>query len=208
MPSYVSLSAISESRIRDTFSDDGETPPSSYGMRSPGQDSQYQPAWGRSKSPRRHSTSAKPSFGSPAKRRKSTSSSTSQPESGHRLRSTTTSQAAHRPSTSSSSLSSLSSVSSASATTGARTNHNQVEKQYRNRLNGQFETLLQILPKEDGGHAEDKRVSKVEVLVLAKKHIMELERERRVLEAENMDLENNIDELKRRRVGLGGICMP
>jgi hypothetical protein len=43
-----------------------------------------------------------------------------------------------------------------------------VEKQYRNRLNGQFETLLQKLPKEEAGYADEKRVSKVEVLVLAK----------------------------------------
>ncbi len=204
----MTLSAISESRIRDTFSDDDETPPSSNSMRFPGLDFQYQPAWGRSKSPHRHSTSAGSSFSNSAKRRKSTSSSTSQPESGHRLRSTTTNQSAHRPSTSSSDFSSLSSASSVVATTGARTNHNQVEKQYRNRLNGQFETLLQILPKEDGGHGGEKRVSKVEVLVLAKQHIIELEREKRTLEAENMDLENSIDELKKRWVGLGGICMP
>jgi hypothetical protein len=205
--SYVTLSAITESRIRDTFSDDDESQPSSYNMRSPS-DSQYrQPAWGRCKSPHRNSTSGGTSNHS-AKRRKSSSSSMSPPEMGHRLRSTTTNASAHRPSTSSSSLSSLSSVSSVSVTKGARTNHNQVEKQYRNRLNGQFETLLQTLPREDGGYTGEKRVSKAEVLVLAKKHIMELERERRALEAENMDLENSVEELKRRWVGLGGICMP
>lgn len=51
-------------------------------------------------------------------------------------------------------------------------------------------------------------MSKSEVLVLAKKHIIQLERERRVLEGENRELEENVEGLKRRWVRLGGICMP
>jgi hypothetical protein len=69
-----------------------------------------------------------------------------------------------------------------------RTNHNQIEKQYRNRLNSQFEVLLSILPKEEVGSAttvpegegkqelstervEERKVSKAEVLEMAQKHI-------------------------------------
>jgi len=82
-----------------------------------------------------------------------------------------------------------------------------VEKQYRNRLNGQFENLLQTLPKggESGAH---QRVSKAEVLMLAKRHIMQLENEKRVLEDERQELEGDVGELKRRFVGMGGFCMP
>jgi hypothetical protein len=209
-PSYVTLSAISESKIRDTFSDEDEMSVPGFDAGSPGPT--RQPAWGRTKSSPNPSASVRSSNGSlpPSKRRKSTSvtSPRSPPELAHRLRSTTTANT-HRPSTSSSSLSSISSNSPASAQSkGARTNHNQVEKQYRNRLNGQFETLLQTLPREEGGYAGEKRVSKAEVLVLAKKHIMRLERERRALEEENRGLEGSVAELKRRWVGLGGICMP
>ena len=92
--------------------------------------------------------------------------------------------------------------------TGPRANHNHVEKQYRNRLNGQFQFLLQTLPIEDQTSVGEKRVSKAEVLVLAKKHIMELERETRELEVENEILEDSIEELKKRWVEQGGMVMP
>lgn len=89
----------------------------------------------------------------------------------------------------------------------ARTNHNQVEKQYRNRLNGQFETLLDTLP-HDPEMAGDKRVSKAEVLVLAKKHIARLETEKRELEFINEELEEKVEGLRRTWVGLGGVVLP
>jgi len=83
-----------------------------------------------------------------------------------------------------------------------------VEKEYRNRLNSQFKMLLQSLPREEGLSSADKGVSKVEVLVLAREHIEELERERAVLTGENQELQGSVIELKGMWVGLGGICMP
>ncbi|KAH8910059.1 hypothetical protein BR93DRAFT_935728 [Coniochaeta sp. PMI_546] len=85
----------------------------------------------------------------------------------------------------------------------SRNSHNLVEKQYRNRLNAQFEDLLHALPEsswstgpslddDDGdGRAkmgEKKRVSKAEVLDLARQRIMFLEAENRKIERENDDL--------------------
>ncbi|KAF4338240.1 Allergen Fus c 3 [Fusarium beomiforme] len=94
-----------------------------------------------------------------------------------------------------------------------RASHNLVEKQYRNRLNAQFESLLNALPEQarhgDGGsgngnednesdHANDvdRRVSKGEVLEMARKHIQALERERSQLELENLELQGNLRRLK------------
>jgi predicted nuclease with TOPRIM domain len=65
-----------------------------------------------------------------------------------------------------------------------------------------------MLPREENGIANEKRVSKAEVLILAKKHIEELEREKRELEEENVGLEETVIELKKRWVNLGGVCMP
>ncbi|KAK4150780.1 hypothetical protein C8A00DRAFT_17745 [Chaetomidium leptoderma] len=83
----------------------------------------------------------------------------------------------------------------------ARRNHNIVEKQYRNRLNAQFERLLAVLPLDQGragagaapdqamggsgnsaggGGGDEKRMSKAEVLDLATRRIrmLEVDRER------------------------------
>jgi hypothetical protein len=84
-----------------------------------------------------------------------------------------------------------------------RASHNLVEKQYRNRLNSQFESLLGALPEQirsgrddadsDGGADwGDRRVSKGEVLEMARKHIETLERERDMLERENNDLQGSL----------------
>ncbi|KAM7195770.1 hypothetical protein V8F20_007340 [Naviculisporaceae sp. PSN 640] len=88
----------------------------------------------------------------------------------------------------------------------ARHSHNIVEKQYRNRLNAQFVRLLSVLPAEqrngssgedgtasDAPTAEDKRLSKAEVLDLAMRRIKALEEDRRRLEEENGQLVNNVD---------------
>ncbi|KAM0338019.1 hypothetical protein ACHAPQ_002584 [Fusarium lateritium] len=110
-----------------------------------------------------------------------------------------------------------------------RASHNLVEKQYRNRLNAQFESLLSALPEQarhgDGGSGNgnvnvnmnvngngngngngdnesdqandpDRRVSKGEVLEMARKHIEALERERNQLELEKLELQGNIRRLK------------
>jgi hypothetical protein len=94
-----------------------------------------------------------------------------------------------------------------------RASHNFVEKQYRNRLNDQFNTLLSSIPNEvikqeiTGYIREDgpeRRVSKAEVLVLAKKHIETLERERQFLEEEREGLKGTIKRLKGALVHSGG----
>ncbi|KAL7626693.1 hypothetical protein AAE478_003467 [Parahypoxylon ruwenzoriense] len=87
-----------------------------------------------------------------------------------------------------------------------RETHNQVEKQYRNRLNAHFESLLDALPEtmqageeEDGGEAldlTDRRVSKAEVLDMARRHIQALERECNALEEERDELRDNMTRLR------------
>ncbi|PVH82611.1 hypothetical protein DL98DRAFT_130244 [Cadophora sp. DSE1049] len=136
-----------------------------------------QPGWGKSLPSSRTSThNTRLSKRSKSKNETPGPATTSAPQ--QRLRSTSTAVAANsRPTTSS-----TSSYSSNSPPKHARLNHNQVEKQYRNRLNGQFETLLLALPREDGEGGEGKKRSKAEVLMLARKHIRDLERDRRRLE--------------------------
>lgn len=89
-----------------------------------------------------------------------------------------------------------------------RASHNLVEKQYRNRLNAQFESLLNALPENirAGGDGEDsdgapvdwgdRRVSKGEVLEMARKHIETLEQERDMLEREKNELQGSLHQLK------------
>ncbi|KAI1107280.1 hypothetical protein F4804DRAFT_223346 [Jackrogersella minutella] len=87
-----------------------------------------------------------------------------------------------------------------------RETHNQVEKQYRNRLNAHFESLLEALPEtmqagegEDDGEAldlSDRRVSKAEVLDMARRHIQTLERECAALEGERDELRDNMERLR------------
>lgn len=84
----------------------------------------------------------------------------------------------------------------------ARSSHNQVEKQYRNRLNHQFERLLAILPTpcddgegvdgEDVARSSDRRLSKVEVLDMARQHIQMLEKEASDLELQRQELVSSI----------------
>ncbi|EFX00414.1 helix-loop-helix DNA-binding domain containing protein [Grosmannia clavigera kw1407] len=87
--------------------------------------------------------------------------------------------------------------------------HNLVEKQYRNRLNAQFEGLMSALPetlKSQGGSAEfgeannpdaaDRRISKAEVLDMARMHIQNLEQERDLLARERDGLRETVEKLK------------
>ncbi|GAW22391.1 hypothetical protein ANO14919_119280 [Xylariales sp. No.14919] len=87
----------------------------------------------------------------------------------------------------------------------SRETHNNVEKQYRNRLNAHFESLLSALPErmqsgegEEGGDldAGDRRVSKAEVLEMARRHIKALERECSALEGERDELRDNMERLR------------
>jgi predicted nuclease with TOPRIM domain len=68
--------------------------------------------------------------------------------------------------------------------------------------------LLSALPSEDGGDGARSRVSKAEVLMLAKRHIVELEREKRMLEGQHHALEGDVEDLKKRFMEMGGACMP
>ncbi|KAF5019313.1 hypothetical protein F66182_8687 [Fusarium sp. NRRL 66182] len=72
----------------------------------------------------------------------------------------------------------------------ARAAHNQVEQQYRKRLNAHFERLLAVLPAPgtEGGIANDRRVSKAEVLDLARERIRALEKQTARLERERREL--------------------
>lgn len=80
----------------------------------------------------------------------------------------------------------------------ARTNHNQVEKEYRNRLHHHFEKLLEVLPEGEVGADEDavmkpagsqqKRLSKVEVLDKACRHILHMEDDKARLKRRNSEL--------------------
>ncbi|OLN81579.1 Allergen Fus c 3 [Colletotrichum chlorophyti] len=99
-----------------------------------------------------------------------------------------------------------------------RASHNLVEKQYRNRLNAQFEGLLNALPEQvrgpatagdgeesDPQHAaEERRVSKAEVLDMARRHIKNLEREREVLHREREELLRSLEMLEREAASTGG----
>ncbi|GAP89303.1 putative allergen fus c 3 [Rosellinia necatrix] len=87
----------------------------------------------------------------------------------------------------------------------SRETHNNVEKQYRNRLNAHFESLLSALPErmqsgdgDDGDDldAGDRRVSKAEVLEMARRHIKALERECAALEGERDELRDNMERLR------------
>jgi len=177
-PPYVNLSSIT---IDDSLNDESdeqiilsETQPRASNPPS----STRQPAW---TSPRRGSTISDPKL--PHQHHKRTKSETY----AKKLRSN-----------------SVSSSSGSFHLPGARTNHNLVEKQYRTRLNSQFDTLLKSLPREGG----EKRVSKAEVLILAKSRIEELEAGKKSLEAERIELQTSFEGLKERWVDLGGICMP
>lgn len=82
-----------------------------------------------------------------------------------------------------------------------RASHNQVEKQYRNRLNAHFEALLNTLPEYMRGGDEDdddgdRKISKAEVLEMARRHILALERDYAAIEGERDELRENVERLR------------
>jgi Helix-loop-helix DNA-binding domain len=97
---------------------------------------------------------------------------------------------------------------------GSKNSHNMVEKHYRIRLNGQFSTLLNALPPEvvgaeiegyvRGDPGAEKKVSKAEVLILAKRHIETLERQYSSLDGDHEVLIGDMQRLKEAWVGIGG----
>ncbi|KAF4633532.1 hypothetical protein G7Y89_g4587 [Cudoniella acicularis] len=172
------------------------------------------PKWGTSKGPRKKQDSSK-SQGAPAhaksgkkdQRRNSNHSST--PSSSHQLRSTKNAQKLSYAPTSAA-------ASATQTTLNSKASHNQVEKQYRNRLNDQFNTLLSSIPSEVVGQeitgygqdGSDRRVSKAEVLVLAKRHIETLEKAKEKLEQEKEYLKGSVRKLKGAWVDMGGEILP
>ena len=92
-----------------------------------------------------------------------------------------------------------------------RANHNLIERKYRNRLNEQFDTLLAVLPAStvDGQSLDEssqpKRISKAEVLILAKQRIETLEKERGQLGCEKCKHRESLD-LIRLQYGPAVIC--
>ncbi|EPE32737.1 HLH, helix-loop-helix DNA-binding protein [Glarea lozoyensis ATCC 20868] len=105
------------------------------------------------------------------------------------LRTTTPIQASHRPVTQNDVVS--------ETIPGSRTAHNIVEKHYRNRLNLRFSSLLQSIPQAVLGSTinsarrsdgTERKVSKSEVLALAKRAIEFLQKKLEVIEQENKSL--------------------
>ncbi len=92
-----------------------------------------------------------------------------------------------------------------------RTSHNTIEKQYRDRLNTQFDILMNTLPagmsgaaggdsdgNGGGGGSGERRLSKAQVLDLSARYIRALEGERDGLVEEREVLRENVRKLKER----------
>lgn len=113
------------------------------------------------------------------------------------------------------SVATTSTKSSEKASSGGRFTHNMIERQYRTRLNGHFETLFQSLPptmKVDDTEAEQgnpgKKISKGEVLMKAREYIQDLEKEGEYLRQDNERLRARKEELESNQITIGGIAMP
>ncbi|KAH9214173.1 hypothetical protein DL95DRAFT_446694 [Leptodontidium sp. 2 PMI_412] len=98
-----------------------------------------------------------------------------------------------------------------------RHNHNITEKRYRSRLNDQFDTLLSALPASSvsaiegssgGKEPPGRKISKAEVLILAKEHIQALETSREDLEEQNRRLAADMEQLEVAWGRLVGRMMP
>ncbi|KAK4169463.1 hypothetical protein QBC43DRAFT_62784 [Cladorrhinum sp. PSN259] len=98
----------------------------------------------------------------------------------------------------------------------SRNSHNLVEKQYRNRLNLQFESLMNALPESvktsvavggggpgsegtlsEGLDLGERKLSKAQVLDISTRYIKSLEKDREKLERENGELVRGMERLKR-----------
>jgi hypothetical protein len=86
-----------------------------------------------------------------------------------------------------------------------RVTHNMIEKQYRTRLNIQFTNLLEAIPQEvigtqfddcDDAGGRKGKVSKGDVLALAKRYIQTLEQDKQSLERENKEYKQSISHLR------------
>lgn len=91
--------------------------------------------------------------------------------------------------------------------------HNEIEKQYRTRLNHHFAQLLARIPRESiiaSGFESGagRAVSKAETLVLAEQYIKKLEEEELVLRGENRELQTDFEGIKEEWVRQGGVLFP
>jgi hypothetical protein len=220
--SYVPLSLIHDPHAgaNDDYNDGTRGPMYSLSSsvaftREDSPESAFRGAWEPPKASKRHSGSSKPGKSSSRVKEKSQQhlqkGSSSSGSKGHQLRST---KKGHRIN-----VSEKDDLPSTESTKVSKTSHNMVEKQYRTRLNGQFSNLLGALPqdlieaevegygRDDSGGAE-KKVSKAEVLMLAKRHIETLEQERVGLENGNKELSENMQHLKAAWVSMGGRVIP
>ncbi|KAH7310546.1 hypothetical protein B0I35DRAFT_75802 [Stachybotrys elegans] len=82
--------------------------------------------------------------------------------------------------------------------------HNEIEQQYRLRLNGQFEQVLATLPdsyrdqaNRERGRRRRSRVSKAEVLDLARRYILALQDEVRQKDKENEEMAKALEAMER-----------
>lgn len=96
----------------------------------------------------------------------------------------------------------------------SKTTHNEVEKNYRNRLNGHFKQLLSKIPADlldaNGleGAVGQKNVTKADTLALAVQYIKVLREQERELSGANKRLENEYERLKGEWAGIGGVMIP
>ena len=65
-----------------------------------------------------------------------------------------------------------------------------------------------MLPREQIKHAADIKVSKAEVLALARRYIEDLEKKSKLLEVENRELESHVEEMEKSWSGFDEACVP
>ncbi|CZR51954.1 uncharacterized protein PAC_01831 [Phialocephala subalpina] len=163
----------------------------------------YRPNWGtstgRRNAKRRTKSASESSIGSRTCPRL---------DSSHRLRT------AKRTSSFSKTTSSSDSDNKKSIVLDGNFKHNLTEKRYRSRLNDKFETLLSALPpslvadtQTSADHPE-KKISKAEVLILAKEHIRALERAAEDLEGQNQALSDDMERLRKMMKRAKGLVQP
>jgi hypothetical protein len=90
--------------------------------------------------------------------------------------------------------------------TTPKINHNAIEQRYRNRLNDKFEALLSVLPARDdeGRGGSLAKISKGDVLILAKDYIERLEKSRDELQDDRSSLQGDVHDMKDAWLQSGG----
>ncbi len=121
------------------------------------------------------------------------------------------------PTRRSSSISTKSSEAPDAAAMDKSRSHNEVEKQYRQRLNGHFAALLDRIPRdvidtagngEEGCSIRGRNVSKAETLILAERYIRRLQEGEKELGVHNIRLRSELKTFRDEWVGAGGVVLP